>query len=250
MSKYTFTASLLSILTIQSLVLSFSPGSVPFHRNSYRHEKEKGCFRHNELIRLRMQEEKCQGYLNHINDKQLDRRSSFVVLTGMLAAITVNPSPSAAASYPQAETDKNKIVQGYKRLSFLLDNWEKETTVCKRNDNPYLGCDRTPEKVMEYLGYKSMNDPLFRADKTMIRLQVLVPDSDKQGNVEFQDAIDTWMEKAEEGNGLAYISSWGEANPGGGKDRVALFLERSKKDVVEARQCLATIIRVLDLKVD
>ena len=36
-------------------------------------------------------------------------------------------------------------------------------------------CDRSPEKVMEYLGYKSMNDPLFEADKTIKRLQRLVP---------------------------------------------------------------------------
>ena len=95
-----------------------------------------------------------------------------------------------------------------------------------------------------------MDDPLFRADKTMIRLQALVPSSDKQGSIEFQDAIDTWMEKAEEGSGMAYISSWGEANPGGGRDRVALFIERSRKDVIEAKDSLGTVIRILDLKVD
>ena len=64
------------------------------------------------------------------------------------------------------------------------------------------------------------------------------------------DAIDIWMEKSEEGNGLAFISSWGEANPGGGKDRVALFIERSRKDVIESRDVLATAIRILNLKVD
>ena len=58
------------------------------------------------------------------------------------------------------------------------------------------------------------------------------------------------MEKSEEGNGLAFISSWGEANPGGGKDRVALFIERSRNDVIESRDVLATAIRILNLKVD
>jgi len=100
---------------------------------------------------------------------------------------------------------------------------------------------------MEYLGFKSMEDPLFRADKTLIRLQSLVPAKDADV---YQDAVDTWLEKAEEGNGLAFISSWGEANPGGGKDRVALFIERSRKDVVESRDVLKTVIQVLDLKVD
>lgn len=155
---------------------------------------------------------------------------------------------ASAASSSTVDADKAKIVKGYKRLDYLLKNWEKETTVCNRNDNPYLGCERTPEKVMEYLGYKSMNDPLFRADKTLMRLQPLV--TDPKDEVEYQDALDTWMEKAEEGNGMAFISSWGEANPGGGKDRVALFIERAKKDVEASRDSLATVIRILRVNVD
>jgi len=84
----------------------------------------------------------------------MNRRSSLSFLSTMLttsaAAVALGPLPSmAATSYPQAESDKKKIVSGYKRLEYLLNNWEKETTVCKRNDNPYQGCDRTPEKVME-----------------------------------------------------------------------------------------------------
>ena len=94
---------------------------------------------------------------------------------------------------------------------------------------------------------KSMNDPLFRADKTLIRLQGLVPANDKQAQSEYQDALDLFVEKAEEGNGMAFISSWGEANPGGGKDRVALFIERSKKDVIDAKDALTTVKRILKI---
>lgn len=47
---------------------------------------------------------------------------------------------------------------------------------------------------------------------------------------------------------MAYISSWGESNPGGGKDRVALFIERSKMDVVACRDSLGTVIRILELQ--
>lgn len=152
----------------------------------------------------------------------------------------------SSSSLSGLEADKAKIVKGYKRLTYLLDNWEKETTKCNRNDNPYIGCERTPEKVMEYLGYKSMEDPLFRADKTLMRLQTAYAQDDP----DFQDAVDVFMEKAEEGNGMAFISSWGEANPGGGKDRVELFIERSKKDVIESKQSLETVIRILNLSVD
>ena len=57
---------------------------------------------------------------------------------------------------------------------------------------------------MEYLGFKSINDPLFRADKTMKRLQSLVPP--EEGNA-YIEAMEKFNEKADEGNGMAYVSS-------------------------------------------
>lgn len=180
-----------------------------------------------------------------------ERRSALfrILLVGGTALTASSPMALAAKdSSSQIDADKAKVVKGYKRLDYLLQNWEKETTVCKRNDNPYQGCDRTPEKVMEYLGFKSMEDPLFRADKTLMRLQLLV--TDRKQELEFQDALDVWMEKAEEGNGMAFISSWGEANPGGGRDRVALFIERARKDVEASRDSLKTVIRILGLDVN
>jgi len=166
-------------------------------------------------------------------------------------ASTVSSFPNAALAkpvYPEVEADKKKIIDGYKGLEYLLANWEKETTVCGRYDNPYIGdgkgCERTPEKVMGYLGYKSTDSPLFRIDKTLIRLQKLTDDPD------FLDVLDKFVEKADETNVMAFVSSWGEANPGGGKDRVEYFIERSKNNVKESRDELAKIIRILDLKVD
>ena len=57
-----------------------------------------------------------------------------------------------------------------------------------------------------------------------------------------------FTEKSEEGSGMAYISSWDESNPGGGKDRVALFIERSKMDIVACRDSLGSVIRILELQ--
>jgi hypothetical protein len=90
-----------------------------------------------------------------------------------------------------------------------------------------------------------MNDPLFKADATMLRLKALVP-SDKEE--EFYEAIDRYAQNAEEANGMAFVSSWGEANPGGGKDRVQLFIERSKKNVIESRDGLKVVMDILGLK--
>ena len=46
---------------------------------------------------------------------------------------------------------------------------------------------------------------------------------------------------------MSYISSWGEANPGGGKDRVELFVNRAKANVLDARDALGVIVKILDL---
>ena len=168
-----------------------------------------------------------------------------------VASSAMTSFPNAASAkpvYPEAEADKKKIVEGYKGLEYLLANWEKETTVCGRFDNPYIGdgkgCERTPEKVMSYLGYKSMEHPLYRVDKTLIRMQRLTDDPD------FLDVLDKFVEKADETNVMAFVSSWGEANPGGGKDRVEYFIERSKNNVAESRDELGKVIKILDLKVD
>ena len=98
---------------------------------------------------------------------------------------------------------------------------------------------------MEYLGFKSIDDPLFKADATMMRLKDIVP-SDREE--ELYEAVDAFPQNAEEANSMALVSSWGEANPGGGKDRVRLFIERSKNNVIVSRDSLKTVMDMLDLK--
>lgn len=106
-------------------------------------------------------------------------------------------------------------------------------------------CERNPTKVMEYLGFKSTSDPLFKAESTMMRLKASVP-PDRES--EFYDAIDAFSQNAEEANSMAFVSSWGESNPGGGKDRVRLFIERSRNNVVKSRDSLRTVMDILDLE--
>ena len=179
--------------------------------------------------------------------RQIFNKSAAAVLSIATADTILSPNAAYAASSKfQEKTDKENIVKGYKRLEYLLDNWEKETTICGRTDNPYIGCERTPEKVMVYLGFKSMDDPLFRADKTLFRLQSLVSPDDE---IDYMEAMELFNEKSEEASNTAFISSWGEANPGGGKDRVELFIERSRKQIVTAKDSLGKVIKILGLEV-
>ena len=83
-------------------------------------------------------------------------------------------------------------------------------------------------------------------------LLVLPRGGDKRSadDPDFLDVLDKFVEKADETNVMAFVSSWGEANPGGGKDRVEYFIERSKNNVKESRDELAKVIKILDLKVE
>jgi len=175
-----------------------------------------------------------------------------VLMAGfMVHTLDSSNTVAFAATTPSSieKADKENLIKGYQRLSYLLQNWDKETTVCgKKNDGiVWEECDRSPEKVMEYLGFKSMKDPLFKADKAIKRLQALVSE---ENDDEYQEAYQSWIQHSEEGKDMAYVSSWGEANPGGGLDVKAAYIERSRKEVEEAQRSLATIIRLLGMKVD
>jgi hypothetical protein len=171
---------------------------------------------------------------------------SSLAMTSSGVFLLVGNKPAVAAAPSQQEVDQANIVKGYKRLQYLLDNWEKETTVCKiGGDSLEVRCERTPLKVMDYLGYRATDDPLFRAEKTLRRLYVLAP---PDRDVDYFEAVERYAESADEASGMAYISSWGEANPGGGKDRVELFIERARNNVVMAHESLGTVIEILGLK--
>ena len=59
--------------------------------------------------------------------------------------------------------------------------------------------------------------------------------------------VDRWAEKADNGNIMAYVSSWGEANPGGGQDEIARYLEKSRKEVLQSANLLKTIMDILGI---
>ena len=60
-----------------------------------------------------------------------DRRDFLAKLVVGTAAAPLLVSSPALAAPAQEQKDKENIVKGYNRLQYLLDNWEKETTICK-----------------------------------------------------------------------------------------------------------------------
>ena len=182
----------------------------------------------------------------------LTRRSfGFCFVAGIVA-----PATAAQADVP-SKVELAKLTQGYERLQELLTNWDAITLGACRGlvsaieaeqivaTNGGASCDKAPLKVQEYVGYKSINDPLFKAEKLMLRAVPLLKDD---VNVDdYLDNVNTWAEKAQMSSLNAYTSSWGEANPNGGKGQVAAFLDDARFDVEESAKVLKSILTMLDL---
>jgi hypothetical protein len=177
-------------------------------------------------------------------------RHNFLMQSILIPSLAILSVPVTALAKDTTEADdKAKILSGYQRLTYLLDNWDKETTFCGTKVDPYSGkqiCEKSPLIVRDYMGYKSINDPLFKAEKTLRRLESLVPPNRE---TDFLDAVERWQMTADEASGMAYTSSWaGPQNPNGGDDAIDYYLDRAKKQVVDARNVLALVIDILDLK--
>ena len=64
---------------------------------------------------------------------------------------------------------------------------------------------------------------------------------------DFFEATEDWNSAMNMSNSMAFISQFGEYNPGGGKDEVLKYLNESKKQVELASKALKTIMDCLDI---
>jgi hypothetical protein len=147
------------------------------------------------------------------------------MLQHMMIAVPFTATPSIAIASTAASTvdaGLQKIQLGHARVRYLLDHWDEVTTVCGTTVMTDLErrqvvrteggtqCVLTPLRVQEFMGYKSINDPLYKADKLMLSLLKYVDPDDVD---KYLDYVEQYREKADQTAMLAYTSSWGEANP-------------------------------------
>lgn len=130
-------------------------------------------------------------------------------------------STTSMSSVPSA-SELERLPLGHARICYLLDHWDEVTSVCGTtimSDTERMQiirteggtkCSKTPLRVQEFMGYKSIADPLYRVDKLLIRAGPLV---DPDQSEAYLDAVERYREKADSTALLAYTSSWGEANP-------------------------------------
>ncbi|KAL1523011.1 hypothetical protein AB1Y20_017973 [Prymnesium parvum] len=178
-----------------------------------------------------------------------------------VAALSIATCPlttfPALAATPTTD-ELQKLSAGLARVDYLLDNWDSLTTACTgvsaggeledaqvMRTQGQTRCFKTPLKVQKYIGASSTLDPLFKADKLMIRAQPLVPDDDSEA---YADAVDSYITKQQISSTMAYTSSWsGIENPNGSVGQIEDNLLEAKKEVIATRDSLRTVVQLLKL---
>jgi hypothetical protein len=173
---------------------------------------------------------------------RLSRRQAFAASAfGLSTCLVANaPSAQAAEAVGLTPNEIERIQLGYKQITYLLDNFEKETTVCKPE------CKRDADAIRRALGVRSTTDPLFQIEKVFSKVKNMDLDMDKLEA--FFEASEDWNSAINMSNSMAFISQFGEYNPGGGKDEVLKYLLESQKQLVLSQKALATIMDSLGIE--
>ena len=168
--------------------------------------------------------------------------ASAVAAFGLGSNLLFPPDALAAAGGPPTSEELDRLRKGYQQITYLLDNFEQETTVCKENGGE---CKRDADAVRKALGLRSTTDPLFQIEKVFAKVKNMDIDPDQLDA--FFEATEDWNSAMNMSNSMAFISQFGEYNPGGGKDEVLKYLNESKKQVEIAQKALKTIMKSLDI---
>jgi hypothetical protein len=172
--------------------------------------------------------------------------ASCAVLTTSAGTFPGVPPASAASSITAGVITPEEIARiqtGWEQINYLLDHFEEETTVCRENGGE---CKRDANAIRKVLGLRSTTDPLFQIDKVFTKFKLLQIDDYDQLDALY-DAAENWNSSISMSNSMAFISQFGEYNPGGGKDEVLKYLLEAKKQVLLARDALKTIMTNLDI---
>lgn len=123
--------------------------------------------------------------------------SSAAAAFGLGTAALWQPSHDAMAAAGGAPTqdELDRLVQGYKQIEYLLENFDKETTICRENGGE---CKRDADAVRRALGLRSTTDPLFQIDKVFNKVKNMDIDPDN---------LDAFFEAAEDWNSAQNMSN-------------------------------------------
>ena len=101
---------------------------------------------------------------------------------------------------------------------------------------------------LSHVTQRTTTDPLFQIDKVFAKIKNMdTIDPDKLEDL--FEATEEWSAAMAMSNSMAYVSQFGEYNPGGGEDNVLKYLLEAKKQVESAQKALGVIVAALGLSV-
>ncbi|GMH73701.1 hypothetical protein TrLO_g14520 [Triparma laevis f. longispina] len=170
-------------------------------------------------------------------------RSKFLQSASLVAfGLAGLPSNSVAAGGVTSE-DIVRLKKGKAGIDYLLTNWDTETTTCRENGGE---CKRDAEPVRKYMGLRSTTDPLFQIEKVFAKAKNMDIDPDQLER--YYEAMEDYNACMAMSNSMAFISQFGEYNPGGGKDEVLKYLDESKTQVLLAQKNLKIMMGILGIE--
>ena len=187
----------------------------------------------------------------------LHQRAGALVAAAVIASTAPLAPFAALAAAPPSQAELARLPAGLARIDLLIKDWDKITTVCNGTPEDYEAkqvvattgstkCSKSPLRVQQFIGASSTLDPLFKADKLMMAASPLVADQDAEA---YNDAVELYITKQQMAATMAYTSSWsGIENPGGSPEKIAEALLEAKKEVLELRQSVATVVDLLRLQ--
>eukprot|EP00419_Tripos_fusus_P024432 CAMPEP_0172714912 /NCGR_PEP_ID=MMETSP1074-20121228/67244_1 /TAXON_ID=2916 /ORGANISM="Ceratium fusus, Strain PA161109" /LENGTH=248 /DNA_ID=CAMNT_0013539439 /DNA_START=89 /DNA_END=835 /DNA_ORIENTATION=- len=191
---------------------------------------------------------------------RLSTNSRRFVVQGLLTAtLLAEPTNNALAAQtkPVTKDDLQRLSSGYKDLVYMMDNWNTVTRDCRfvgerRQEALQSGvlspnkCKANPDEVRKYFGMRALDEKLFNTKQLFIDIEAQDLVAKKDGD-RYSDAVEDFETHKRQASEWAYTSSWGDANPGGGRDKVEDYLLRSKAEAALATKSLGIIIDVLNL---
>ncbi|GMH74901.1 hypothetical protein TrST_g667 [Triparma strigata] len=153
------------------------------------------------------------------------------------------PKASEAAGAGVTEEDIARLKKGKEGIDYLIQNWDSETTTCRENGGE---CKRDAQPVRKYMGLRSTTDPLFQIEKVFVKAKYM--DIDPEDLEKYYEAMEDYNACMAMSNSMAFISQFGEYNPGGGKDEVLKYLDESKIQVKLAQKNLGIMMGILKIE--
>jgi len=172
--------------------------------------------------------------------KAIARREAVSAAAALGLGLAASPRAAFASLDPNDLSRFKKALDG---VNFLLNNWDSETQECISTGNGE--CKDSPDKVRYYFGLRTTDHPLFQLDKLYAKAQDKLPDDvDFEAWIQATEDLASQIAKINE---LAYTSSFGEYNPGGGKELVRKYLLLTKEQVEKSKTSLETIVGLLKI---